>query len=71
MGASPIFSPHFQVFDEVLGAREAVNRQPVVNVGYGYEIKSPCKVDLVNLTLEKMKLISSSFIIILFHLVSL
>ena len=69
-GASPIFSPYFHVFDEVLGTRDAVNLQHVVNIGCGDEIKSPGKVDLLNLTLQKMKLISSSFIIILFHLVS-
>ena len=29
-GASPIFSPHFHVFDEVLGTRDTVNLQHVL-----------------------------------------
>ena len=70
MGASTIFNPHFHVFDEVLRTRGAVNLRHVVNVGRRDEIKTPGKVDLLNLSLEKMELISSRFIIILFYLVS-
>ena len=72
-GASPMFSPHFYVFDGVLGTRDVVNLQHVVNVvnaGCRDEIKTPGKVDLLNLTLGKTELISLRFLIILFYLVS-
>ena len=60
-GVSLIFSPHFHLFGKVLGTRNAVNIQHVESLG---------NVDLLNFTLVKMKLISSSFIITLFHLAS-
>ena len=66
-GSYPIFSPYFPGFNEVLGTSDIVNHQHVVAVRCGDETTSPGKVDLLNSTLEKMKLVFSSFIIILFH----
>ena len=66
-GSYPIFSPYFHGFAEELGTSVIVNHQHVVAVRCGDETTSPGKVDLLNSTLEKMKSVFSSFIIILLH----